>query len=185
MKLSAILKGAALSLACLGLVLPTPLVQAATVPTDPAANAAGPAKAVIDVGLHKGGVLLGQVVDAQGVPQAKVPVTLLDKDRPLVRTATDASGYFVVAKVPSGTYRVVADQTQGIYRLWAPETAPPAAQQGALLVIGHGPVRAQQGPIAYWLGNPWVIAGLVATAVAVPVAIHNHQIDKKKTPVSP
>jgi hypothetical protein len=38
-------------------------------------------------------------------------------------------------------------------------------------------VLAQQGPLGYWLTNPWIVAGLVAAAVAIPVAIHNHQVD--------
>jgi len=59
-----------------------------------------------------------------------------------------------------------------------PGTAPPAAQPGALLVAGKGPVRGQTGPIGYWLGNPWVLAALVAVAVTVPVAIHNHRLDR-------
>lgn len=180
MKCMAIMRAIALTLACLGILIPTPVLQAATAPaTQPAPQT----PQAIDVGLHDGGVLFGQVVDAQGKPQTKLSVSLVQKEKVVATATTDAAGYFTATKVPAGTYQVVAGETQGVYRLWAPKTAPPAAQPGAMLVVGQGPVRAQTGPIGYWLGKPWVVAGLIAAAIAIPVAIHNHQIDKKKTPV--
>ncbi|MBN1911659.1 MAG: carboxypeptidase regulatory-like domain-containing protein [Pirellulales bacterium] len=182
MKCTVKLRAVMLALACLGLIIPAPLVQAATTPADQANN---PALQTIDVGLQKDSVLFGQVVDAQGKPQAKMAVTLLEKDRVLAKMTTTDEGYFAVSKVPAGTYRLAAGETQGLYRLWAPQTAPPAAQPGALLVVGQGPVRGQEGPVAYWMGKPLIVAGLIAAAVAIPVAIHNHQIDKRKTPTSP
>ncbi|MCX7427886.1 MAG: carboxypeptidase-like regulatory domain-containing protein [Planctomycetia bacterium] len=181
MKYAAMLRAIAVSLACLGLLIPTPVLYAATAPT----TSAPPVPQAIDVGLHEGGLLFGQVVDAQGRPQAQLPVSLVQQDRVVTTATTDKSGYFLMPKVPAGTYRVVAAKTQGVYRLWAPKTAPPAAQPGAMLVVGQGPVRAQQGPVGYWLGQPWVIAGLIAAAIAIPVIIHNNQADKDSTPASP
>jgi len=177
MKCTAWLRTLTLVLACLGLLIPSPVVAAATAPGQAAPKARPPVPKTLDVKLHGGGMLLGQVVNAQGIPQSKVPVALMQGSKTLVRTATNPGGFFAVSRVPSGTYRISAGKTQGVYRLWAAKTAPPKARPGALLVVGEGPARAQTGPIAYWLGNPWIIAGLVAAAVAIPVAIHNHQID--------
>lgn len=170
----------ALLMACLGLLVPSPVV-AATVQnrTDGASKVSTPLPKILDVELEKGGLLLGQVVDGQGVPQTKAPVMLQQGSKTLATATTNRGGFFAVAKVPAGTYCMAAGKTQGIYRLWAPGTAPPNAQRGALLVVGQGPARAQSsgGPLGYWLSNPWVIAGLIAAAVAIPVAIHNHQAD--------
>jgi len=185
-----LLRKIVLSIACLGLLLQTPLAMAAA--TSATASKAAPVAAqaknqqkvtVFDVGLHKDNTLIGQLVNTQGVPQAKQKISLIQKKRILATATTDKNGYFAFAKVAPGTYSVVAPKSQGICRVWAPKTAPPSSQLGLLMVEGKGAVRAQEGPIAYWLGKPWVIAGLVGAAVAIPVAIHNHQNDK--SPVSP
>ncbi|HLA86159.1 MAG TPA: carboxypeptidase-like regulatory domain-containing protein [Thermoguttaceae bacterium] len=191
MKNTAWLRTMMLAWACGGLLIPSPVVAAAAAPSKPAGNAPAAAPKAFDVELQKNGTLVGQVVNAQGAPQAKMPISLSQGDKTIATIATNDRGFFAVSRVPSGTYRVAAGQTQGVYRLWATGTAPPAAQPGTLLVVGKGPAevaRAQSpnggsGPIGYWLGNPWVIAGLVAAAVAIPVAIHNYQIDHD-TPAS-
>ena len=180
------LRKATFTMACLGMLIQTPLAMAAT--TSQAAKPETVTKnskksAVFDVGLHKSNTLIGQLVNEQGIPQVKQKVSLVQKNRLLVTATTDKNGYFAFSNVSAGTYNVVAPKAQGICRVWAPKTAPPAAQPGLLLVDGKGAIRAQDGPIAYWLGKPWVIAGLVAAAVAIPVAIHNHQNDK--SPSSP
>lgn len=69
-----------------------------------------------------------------------------------------------------------------MFRLWAANTAPAAARDSALLVVGDEQVLGQGG-MKYWLANPWVVAGIVAVAVAVPVAIHNRNQDR--APSSP
>lgn len=176
MKYMTILRAVAMNLACLGILMPGPLVLAAATPT------VAEQLKVIDVGLHEGGVLFGQVVDAQGRPQSKLVVKLVQRDQVVAEATSDASGYFAVVNVPAGTYQIAADQTQGLYRLWAPKTAPPVAQPGALLVVGRGPIRAQAGPVGHWLSKPWVVAGLMAAAITIPVAIHNHQVDESVDP---
>ncbi|MBN2218406.1 MAG: carboxypeptidase regulatory-like domain-containing protein [Pirellulales bacterium] len=168
---------AMLLLASLGLLIPSPVMAATAAPAGAAGKTQTPVLKPLDVELHKGGMLVGQIVNPQGAPQGKVPVSLFHGDKNLVTTTTNQGGFFAVKGVSAGTYRIAADKTQGVYRLWATGTAPPGAQPGTLMVVGQGAVRGQSGPIGYWLGNPWVIAGLVAAAVAIPVAIHNYQID--------
>lgn len=139
-----------------------------------------PASNVTDVSLRDGGVLLGQVVDGTGKPQANAAVSLQSGQQKLGASKTDAGGYFAFSGLRGGVYQVAAANGQGSYRVWAAGSAPPTAQPGALVVAGQTPnplagqqpdvVRAQ-GRLGFWLSNPWVVAGLVATAVAVPVAI--------------
>ena len=159
-------KGVLVSLAVVGFCLPQPVLGAAVV--------TGKQPVVIDVALMGGGVLIGQVVDSQGTPLKAASVSLRDQRQEIATTKTDDNGYFAVRGLSGGMYEIVAAEGRGQYRLWAPGTAPPAARQGALLVSGSETVRAQYcGAMRFWLSNPWVIAGIVATAVAIPVAMHN------------
>ena len=179
MKLHRTIRTALLSLAVVGLLIPAPLVQAA----NPRGDA--PKVEILDVVLQKQGTFLGQIVDAQGIPQKNLNVDFFREGKIVQKTKTNASGFFFAKSLRSGVYQVVSDKTVGTYRLWDSKIAPPSAQQGALLVRGQGPIRGQQGPIAYWLTKPWVIAGLVATAVVIPVVIHNSHTGSDDVPASP
>ena len=127
---------------------------------------------VTDVQLRDGGVLVGQLVDAQGAPVRAMPVSLRQNDREVASTLTDESGYYTVSNLQGGIYQVASPNGSAAYRLWSPGTAPPAAQQGALLVVGDEVVRGQFGMWGF-LTNPWVVAGLIAAAIAVPIAVSN------------
>ena len=166
MKGLGVVKGMVVSLAAVGFCLPQPLMAAA---------AAQPVPDAVDVALGDGGLLVGRIVDAQGVPLANVTVSLQSQDREIAATKTNPSGDFAFRGVRGGVYQVVAGQSHRSYRLWAPGTAPPSSHAGALLVAGGQTVRGQfvPGALGFWLSNPWIVAGLVATAAAVPVAIHN------------
>ncbi len=183
MKRMRILKAWAGCLACWGMLLPAPAIQAAATDQTTASQSGRPAAIqVVDVELREGGLLLGQVVGPAGKPLVGARVSLRRLDREVATTATGKSGYFSVRGLRGGTYEIVAGPSRGLYRLWAPGTAPPAARPGALIVVGGQQVRGQQGPIGYWLSNPWVIAGIVATAVAIPVAIHSNRTNRLRSP---
>jgi hypothetical protein len=124
-----------------------------------------------DVALRKGGVLVGRVTTSEGVPQAGAPVSLRHHGRELAKTVTDANGVFALAGLRGGTYEVIAADTAVSLRLWVPGTAPPVATQGALLTTGDPVVRGQ-GPFygVNMLNNPWVLATLIAAAIAIPLA---------------
>jgi hypothetical protein len=130
------------------------------------------APVITDVQLRDGGVLVGQLVDAQGNPAQGMPVSLRQNDRDVATTITDKSGYYNVSGLQGGIYQVASPNGSAAYRLWSPGTAPPSAQQGALLVVGDEIVRGQFGMWGF-LTNPWVVAGLIATAIAVPIAVSN------------
>lgn len=173
MKGVGVIKSVAVWAAVLGLCLPQ------------AAMAAGPpvsqAPIVTDVALQEGGVLVGQVLDLQSAAVADVPVVLRSQDQEPVVGTTNADGQFSFVGLHGGVYQVVAARGHGAYRLWTPGTAPPTAQQGALVIAGSDAVRGQGcgggcggcGCLKFWLCNPWVICGIVATAVAIPVGLHN------------
>lgn len=165
--------------ASLGMMVPAPALQAAETP--PPLQAA-PDAVQSDVALHVGGVLLGQVVDGNGSPLPNAPVALRQADREVAAAVTEASGYFLLSGLRGGTHEIAVGPTRQVHRIWAPGTAPPSAQDGALVVVGERTTRGQQGPIGYWLSNPWVVAGLVAAAVAIPVAIHNNRVQRTASP---
>jgi hypothetical protein len=146
--------------------------------SDRAATATiGPA----DVELREGGMLVGQVVDAQGVPQPNKPVAILyDGRHEVARTTTDENGVFAAQGLRGGQYQIVTADGTGYYRMWMNDTAPPAATDSLVLVADQSVVRgqwempgAQYG--ASWLNwvrsHPYITAGIVAAAVAIPLAL--------------
>jgi hypothetical protein len=165
MRRARILTTVLVTLATLGLCLPPTAFAGET-----------PPKAVaVDVALMDGGVLVGQVVDSQGSGIENAPVLLRHEGKSLATPRTGSQGYFALKDLRPGVYQLASAKSEGAYRLWAPGTAPPTAQKGALLVANDGVARGQlgQGGLKVLLANPWVAAAIVATAVAVPVAIHN------------
>ncbi|NOY29874.1 MAG: hypothetical protein GXP28_06750 [Planctomycetes bacterium] len=149
--------------------------------------AAPPAAAPRDVALHQGGVLLGQVVDAHGASLAKTPVSLVSGGKEVARTQTDHTGKFTVSGLKGGVYQVASANHQGTYRLWSPQTAPPAAGRGIMLVSGKDVVRGQgvSGPfggVANWIAkHPIMTAGVVAAGIALPIALDDDD-DPPATP---
>jgi len=133
------------------------------------------APAVQDIALHSGGLLVGQVVNADGTSQAGVTVKVRQTDKEIGATVTDRNGNFRFAGLEGGTYEIGSPQGNAMYRLWAPNTAPPAAQPAAMIVDGHGLVRGQMKPrhALHWLTNPYVLTGLIGTAILVPVLLNN------------
>jgi hypothetical protein len=179
MKLTATLKGLAVGLAVLGFCLPEPLL---------AAGQADAASVVVDVQLQEGAqgnVLVGQVTDPQGSAKVNVPVVLYAGQQRLAVGRTDGNGRFAFGRLHGGVYQLITEGGQATYRVWTPGTAPPSAHDAALVIASDQTVRGQYGGrLRNWLANPWVIAGIVATAVAIPVALHNAQKDDA-TPGTP
>ena len=189
MKSAGIFKGMVMCLAALGVCLSGAVFAAPPV-----------TKAVVhDVALVSGGTLAGQLVDAQGNPMTDAGVTLLLEQKSLGVAKTDAQGRFVFRGLRGGVYQLTAANGTGSYRLWAEGTAPKGTSQFALVTAGDAVVRGQGyangyyyqyqhshshlGRAKFLLANPWVVSGIVATAVAVPVGIHN--AGSGDTPASP
>jgi hypothetical protein len=132
-----------------------------------------PNSAIADIALRDGGVLLGQVVKSDGSPVSGAPIALRNGSQEVAAGATNAGGYFAFSGLNSGTYQVATTGGAATYQVWTKDVAPPVAQPGALLVTNGDTVRGQNGALRNFLTNPLVIAGIVATAIAVPVALSN------------
>jgi len=158
-----VFRGFVVVLACFGLLIPQVALGA-----NPVAGGVA-----IDVALEGGGVLSGTVVNADGVALVGTPVVLLQNGREIASATTDDQGQFKLTGVRGGVYQIATAAGGGIYRLWAPGTAPPSAEQAALVVAGDDVVRGQFGSGALGLlSNPWVIGGFFAAAIAIPLAVN-------------
>ncbi len=188
-------------LSCVGMTLPTTVMAA---PTVVLAKQIG--QAPRDVALHEGGVLVGQLLDAQGVGVAEAPITVKSAGKEVARATTDKDGKFRVMGLKGGVHQVVAVGRQDVYRLWAPRTAPPAARRGLMLVSSTDVVRGQcdcgtpvcgsacsggggvyggggGGGIGNWIANhPLITAGAIAAAIAIPLALDDDDDTPPATP---
>jgi hypothetical protein len=137
---------------------------------------------VRDVALDAGGLLVGQIVDPQARPLAGAGVEIHAGGQIIARTATDENGMFAVARLRGGFHQLAAGDSVQNCRFWAEGTAPPSATTGIQLVEGSGVVRGQWGPpplanslvqnAKVWATNPFVVGGVIAAAVAIPVALN-------------
>ena len=153
-------------LAAVGFCLPVTTLAASPMKTGPT-----------DVKLTKTGALVGQVLDVQGKAVVGKPVAVQYQNKLVAAPTTDKNGYFALQGVRPGVYRIASMKGVADYRVWTEQTAPPKAAAGALLIEGKEVIRGQINGMALrnLLANPLVVAGIVATAVAVPVAVHNSQ----------
>jgi hypothetical protein len=167
MRLRQFFCGMLVASASLGMILPPIAFAAPTQLARPATSA------VRDVALHDGGSLTGQVLDAAGTPVASTAVAVLDQGRAVASTQTSEDGRFAIAGVKAGVYEVATSNGVTVCRLWAPRTAPPAAQADALVVHGNTVVRGAHGGggVIKFLSNPWVLGGIVAAAIAIPLIL--------------
>ena len=165
MKHAGFFQWVAVGLATIGLCFPQAVMAA-----PPTSNQT---TEITDVRLHDGGALRGQVVTVQNVPLAGAEVVLSSGNQKIDARKTDQNGYFTFVGLHGGVYQVVAANNHRAYRAWPQGAAPPVAQSGALIVAGNETVRGQSGGLRTFLANPWVIAAIVAAAVAIPVGIHN------------
>jgi len=140
-----------------------------------------------DVVLQNKGVLLGRIVDAQGMAVSNTPVSIQTGGKEVARVVSDDMGRFQADGLKGGVYQVASRGHQGVYRLWAPRTAPPAASKGLNIVSQPDVVRGQYASAS--TGNPFSTAGqwiaehpimtaaVVAGAIAIPIALNDDDDD--------
>jgi len=167
-----------IGLSCLGWILPTSILEAAPPPATAIRPEAPPAPPrpqprVGDVALDAAGCLLGRVIDRQGLPVADRPVALGRMGRPIARSRTDASGRFRVGPLRGGTYHVSVGGRGVLVRAWVARTAPPAARDVALVVVGGDVVRGQMPLEEFFASDAVVVCGMVAAVIAIPIALNS------------
>ena len=153
----------------------------------------------VDIALGNGGILSGQVVNAEGQPLVGEAVVVSSGGKEVARSLSGKDGSFHIANLKGGPVEVAAVETAGTCRLWAPGTAPPAAQPGLLVVADGEVIRGQHlgrsvpgrsyrggvrghggGLLGLMIEHPVVTAGAVGAAIAIPLAVSND-----KSPSSP
>ena len=157
MNLARTVRGTLVTLTCLGFL------------TSQVAQAAAPGLASIrDVALQSSGLLQGQVLNEQGTPQAGVRVAAIKDGKVVALSQANRDGRFELVDLSGGIYQIQTAKGIGIYRVWAPRTAPPAAQDGVLLIEGDEVIRGQQGIWGH-LASPWCLAVLAGLAIGIPL----------------
>ena len=174
----------AVGLSCVGLILPTPILNAAP----PASTTRTPrsvqpqAKSISDVKLDSSGYLQGMVVDLQGAPVANAIVIVRQGKRDVAKSKTDKLGRFSSGPMGRGTYLIRSGGGSRAVRAWTPQMAPPAARELTMLITGSEIVRGQMPLEDFFSSDAFVITGLVAAMIAIPIAVHN---SGSKAPASP
>lgn len=128
---------------------------------------------VRDVALAADGSLQGQVIRPQGAAGSHVQVVFGRLDGTPMATMTQADGRFQVNGLRPGIYQFQTATQSDVYRVWAPQTAPPAAQAGIVIVEQETIVRGQNNSAWTYLANPWVMGLIAAAAIAIPLALDN------------
>ena len=146
-----------------------------------------------DMSLRSDGSFVGKVLNQHGRAQDKQPVLLLQNGQPIATALTNANGEFGFQLQKGGLYQIQSRDTVTTYRMWTAATAPPSAVQSATLVtndtlvlgqncahcgvsgcgggcVGHPGGGGGAGVLGF-LANPWVLGGLVAAAIAIPLAL--------------
>ncbi len=157
----------------------------------PTAGASTGIATAVDISLHNNAYVVGQLVSAEGMPVASAEVRMTLMDGRTAVTQTDAQGGFAFRGVTGAAYLTTHNAEQ-VVRVWDAKTAPPKAAPAVLMVeqkeIARGQHYAGQNANNFvktskrLMANPLFVAGAVATAVAIPVAISNADDDPPASP---
>jgi hypothetical protein len=135
------------------------------------------AAAITDVALDQQMQLSGQVVTPTGEPVPAASLRLSQRDAQPLRADADDAGHFRLRLEQGGVYQLAMGQQVVHLRVWTHAAAPPDCPRQLVLVAGDV-VRGQSGKIPCTQINPWLVAGVVAAAVAIPVVLSNHRSDR-------
>jgi hypothetical protein len=136
--------------------------------------AAPQSRKITDVVLHEGGVLVGQLVDAQAQPLAGQQISLRQANHVVATVETNKQGRFAVRGLRSGIYALETSNARGMVAAWNANAAPPTAHQAVLLtsvnevVRGQVPIECEGGGVgwaeatAIGLGTAGVVIGIIA-----------------------
>lgn len=129
-----------------------------------------------DVRLSDKNELKGVVVTSQGKTLQKISVALQADGKTVQKTTTDQDGRFSFTVDKGGSFQIVTSEGIVGCRAWTAKAAPPVAANQILIV--HGSVVRGQRPIReLFRSDPIFAAGVLAAAIAIPIAIHESQSD--------
>ena len=177
-----LVRGAAVSLATLGLMVPQARLMADTPAAKaPVAKKAAQVNRVPDLALTTGGKMTGRVVDHGGKVLEGAEVVLKQNDKEISRTLTNHEGVYSFKSLKGGIYNVSSGNTEGVFRVWTEKSAPPSAKEHALLMMGENGARGQFGSV-----DPTMIvltAGVIAAVILSALALEkiddvNKQVSK-------
>lgn len=177
------LKGAAITLAAIGTVIPAPQLQAAE--GKASLKIETTEATVLDIAMSEG-VFAGRVVDHAGNPVAGAEVSLSQGKNQVATTKTDQSGSFAVNGLKGGVYEVRSGKTAGNFRIWTESAAPESAKEQALVILGENGTRGSIGGLGggTLVLTAAVIASLIITGISLN-RINDLQDDVNKIPKSP
>lgn len=188
MKITNLVKGAVVTLAALGMVMPQAQVEAAT-----GLKGVKAVKTVevssVDIALSNG-ALVGRVVDHTGAAMASKEVVVRQGKNEVAKVQTDKSGTFTVSNLKGGLYEVSSGATTGSFRVWTESAAPQSSAEMALLVMGENGVRGGSGSFGGFMGDGTLLltGAVIATVIISAIAlgkINNLQDDVDNIPKSP
>jgi hypothetical protein len=134
--------------------------------------AASPTSQVTDVVLQVNGAMIGRLVDSHGTPVGGRDVSLRQAQGLLATARTDETGHFVIRGLDGGSYLLESGASRGVVRVWTATTAPPSAQQAAVLVTDNRTVvRGQENNRPKHLVM-LTVAGIAAGGI-VAIAVDN------------
>jgi hypothetical protein len=133
---------AAAAVASFGFVLPSS-VWAADASQSPVQASPEETPTILDVSLGEGGILSGQVLNADGGPMARAIVTVRSSGSDVASAVTDRQGYFAFHGLQGGVYEVNSAGSSGVFRLWTADASPPLANKD-VLIVADGPVNRGQ-----------------------------------------
>lgn len=186
MKLTNLVKGAVVTLAALGMVMPQGQVQAATgLKTIKAVKTVE--VSAVDVAMSNGS-LVGRVVDHTGTAMASKEVVVRQGQNEISKVKTDSNGVFAVSNLKGGLYEVTAGTSTGTFRVWTESAAPQSAAEQAMLVVGESATRGNGFGGLMGDGTLILTAAVIATLIISGIAlgkINNLQDDVNHIPKSP
>ena len=138
-----LVRGAAVVLAAVGIVMPMPSVQAAD--SRPTNNSRSATVSVADVKLASDAALKGRVVDYTGSIVKHAQVVVRQGNKEVASSVANEAGVFSIKGLKPGSYQISSGTTEGTFRVWREQAAPPAAHKNALLVLGEKGARGQFG----------------------------------------
>lgn len=127
--------------------------------------------------------LRGAIVDPAGKPVVGATVVVGQAGKVVAEATTNADGEFEIGSLHSGVYQIASHAKSQNVRLWhKTDAAPVGTKNGVVHVMPENIARGNgkfngNGPLLNALSNPYLIAGGIAAAIAIGVAVSQDDDD--------